>query len=361
MLLVNGEILKLENPDTETGKWVKEQIDKITKSGKVYTLKATMRPQMLALDGGGVHVDHRYHSVPTVTSFINPVTQVGETWQYVEGASSITHDKHGDRVVRRSSPWLISTAGTAFDPRTRAEEIFFISQVSRSLKRRKIVLENKELEAKESAEKELLEAQVKIMIYSPDSIISKEKSGSEDVMRRIAAAFGVENADIVDFNILKINLWDTVRGSQARYTQTQMGYKEFIDIANREGDSEKRSTIMLAMQRGFVNLEDNTWYVNLKGGGRQHLTSVPREKVSSAVDFLMKFLLNKEFESFYKLVEEIIESPAQNIILDATPKSGLGFQELKAKVRDELGWKWKDLQSKKQKELEVIYAQKIKP
>lgn len=359
MLLRNGEILNIEKAQNETEIWVKEEIRKIANSNKVFVFKATMRPVVLSTDTG-YHTDHRYNSIPCETRFINPNTGMEETWRYVGSDVSVKTLQGGIVEVGHGLPFLISTAGTSFASNRKAEEIFFLKEISKTIKNRKVVIEDKELDAKNKAEKELIEASVKMMILSHDSIISVEKTGSNHILKNIASYFGVDNLDTKSDDIIKLNLWDAVQWSEENYLSTKKGYKEFMEMAYQEGDHEKRSLIMLAIQRGSLVYKDSVWYVKLKGGGEQHLVSVPYDKENKKEDLLIRFLTSKDNDTFYKLVEESINQPEPLQIMRSEPKSGMTWIQLRKKLVEELGYPGEYLKGKKQEELEKIYANKIK-
>lgn len=360
MLLRNGEFLNIEKAQNETEIWVKEEIRKIANSNKVFVFKATMKPVILSTDTG-YHTDHRFASIPCETRFTNPNTGMEETWRYVGSDVSVKTLQGGMIEVNHGVPFLISTAGTSFSSDRKAEEIFFLKEISRSVKNRKIVIEDKELDAKNEAKKELIEASAKMMILSPDSIISVEKTGSNHALKNIASYFGVDNLDTKSDDIIKLNLWDAVQWSQENYLSTKKGYKELMEMAYQEGDHEKRSLIMLAIQRGSLIYKESIWFVKLKGGGQHHLVSVPYDKEDKKEDLLIRFLTSNDNNSFYKLVEESINQPEPLQIMRSEPKSGMTWIQLKNKLIKELGYSKEDLKGKKQEELEKIYANKIKP
>jgi hypothetical protein len=360
MLLRNGEILNVEKAQNDTEKWVKSEIKNISESNKVFVFTATMKPVILSTDTGS-HTDHRFISIPCETRFVNPKTGMEETWRYVGNDVSIKTLQGGIIEAQHGKPFIISTSGTSFPSNTKAEEIFFLKEISKSIKNRKIIIEDKELEAKQNAEKELMEASVKMMILSPDSIISIEKTGNSNALKNIASYFGVDNIETKSNDVLKLNLWDSVQWSQNNYLTTKKGYKEFIEMANQEGDHERRSLIILAIQRGLLIYKDSIWFVKLKGGGQQHLVSVPYDKEDKKEDLLVRFLLTKDNNYFYKLVEETINSPEPLQIMNSEPKSNKTWIQLRKKITEDLGYKPEELKGKKQIELEKILANKIKP
>jgi len=300
-------------------------------------------------------------SIPCETRFINNKTGMEETWRYVGNDVSIKTLQGGIVEVPHGRPFIISTAGTSFSSNRNPEEIFFIKEISKSIKNRKIVIEDKEIEAKENAQKELMEATAKMMILSPDSIISVEKTGNNSALKNIASYFGVDNLDMKSDDIIKLNLWDAVQFSQQNYISTKKGYKELIEMANQEGDHEKRSLVILAIQRGTLVYKQSIWYVKLKGGGEQHLVSVPYDKEDKKEDLLIRFLLSNDNTYFFKLVEEAINQPEPLRIMHSELKTNLLPTQLKKKIRDELGYTNEQLKDKKKPELEKILANNIKP
>lgn len=360
MFIRNGEILRVEKADTDTEKWVQSKLREIIDSKKKYTFKATMRPVILNTDTG-THTDHRKIAIPAKTSFVNPITGMNETWHYIGPDTHIEVQQGGSIKVPHVNPFIIDTSGVTYRSDTKAEEIFFLMEISKSKKNRRITIEDKELEAKKSAERELMEATAKVMILSPDSIISVEKTGNNQALKNIASYFGVDNIESKSDSSLKIELWEAVKFCESNYLSTKKGYKELIEMANKEGDHEKRSTILLAINRGILFYDKSIWFVKLKGGGNQHIVSVPYDKESIKEDFLIRFLMNSEYATFFTLVEESLSQPEPVVIMNSNPKSGLNYAQLKKKVKEDLGWTESQLKGKKQVELERILANKQKP
>lgn len=358
MLIRDGEQLNLNKKELdETELWVKEELQRIKKSKNVFIFKSTMKPTMLPDDYGREHVDHRGRSIPTVTIYNNPITGLTENWQLLVNAGSYKKRGDGSIDVRREPGILITTDGRFFDPEKHTEQIFFLLHLSGAVKSRLIYLEDKQLEAKRLDEELMIQDMALNMIMNPSSVISEEITGSLDTMKQLAISWGVPNVERLTASELKINLRKAVIASQDGYVSTRRGFKEFLADANRVGDTEKRATILLAIERNILHFEDNTWSVRTRGGGLQMLRSIPIGEENKKDDWIIRFLSARENESFYTLVHTLLTEPVSEKVVSLERE--MTKAEMLAYCKKDLKWPHNKVFGKTEDDLKRIVVEHL--
>jgi hypothetical protein len=197
------------------------------------------------------------------------------------------------------------------------------------------------------------------LISNPSSPISIEVTGSDDVLKQLAIAWGVPNTDGMTASQLKINLRNAVIKSQDNFLTSQRGFKEFVDDANRLGDSDKRSTILLSIERGILSFDDNIWFVTNREGGKQFLLSIPTDGVTRKDDWIIKHLVKSENNQFYELVESLLTNPAP---ANPTPPKEEPFVRVDAMnlLKNEYNWPHARVMSMKDVKLKELVKNKTK-
>jgi len=357
MLIRAGEQLNLSREKLDkTEKWVKEKLQEIKKSKKVYVFKSTMKPVKLEDDQGYLHTDHRNVSIPTEVLFDNPDTGLTENWQLITNSGSFKRRANGDIDVKREPGLRVSTEGRFLHADRDAETIFYLGFIAMGMYKKYMYLEDKAAEA-EALNKELMMQDMALNIISdPTSIISKEVTGSSEVMQQLAVAWGVVGAEGLTYSELKLNLRRAVIGSHNDRVKTRRGFEEFITDANRLGDSEKRSTILLGIERDILVFEANTWSIKLRGGGLQSLRSIPPGEETNKDNWIIRFLTNSENNQFYELLDSLIKNPIKEKVVTL----GKNKTELLKICKEDLGWPHQKVWSKKKEDLEKIVIEQLR-
>jgi hypothetical protein len=355
MFIRDGEQLNLNGKNLDdTEVWVKEKIGEISLSKKPYVFKAKMKLVPL-IDGDGYqHKDKRHKSIPTETTFINPITKLSETWQYLSHGSGYKKKANGMIDVRRDPGITISTSGLHLDPRKDAEKIFFLMHISASIANGRIYLEDKEKEAKTISDALVLEFEAKNLIMSSSSPISAEVTGDDSLMRQIATSWRVSGSESITYSELKLAIVAALEMSNAEYVVTRRGYGEFIEDARRLGNVEARSLILLAIERNILIFEDNTWSLRTREGGVKFLVSIPPENIAKKDDYVIRFLMNKDNQHFYETVEYLIKDPIAERILGKPLFDKMNKKDLVAYCKSELGYPHKNVFGKKVDDLKKI-------
>jgi hypothetical protein len=362
MFIRDGEQLNLSKKDlNKTEQWIKSTLQEINRSNKMYVFKAKMKPVRLEDSNGGIHVDHRYVSVPTEVLFSNPKTSLTENWQLLTNSGGFKKRADGTIDVQREPGIRISTEGLYLDSSKDAEKIFYLKHISVGQYGKYLYLEDKAAEAKKLDEELMMQDMAFNIISDPKSIISENITGSTDAMKQLAVAWGVVSADSLTYSELKLNLRKALIKSQNDFVKTRRGFREFINEANRIGDSEKRSTILLGIERNILVFEDNMWSLRTREGGLQMLRTIPPGQESSKDDWIIRFLVAKENDAFYELLEGLIKNPITikprvNNIKDQ-PKSRA---DMIRECKGNLGWPHKMVFGKKNEELEQIISDQLK-
>ena len=358
MFVRDGEQLNLNGKELDdTEQWVKKELASIRATKKIFVFKATMKPVKLVDDHGEEHIDHRGISIPTVSMFSNKISGLTESWQLILSAGSFKRTSNGVDV-KREPGIVVSTEGLYLDSNRDYEKIFYLKHISKSIANKRIYLEDKAADAKKFDEELMLQDEAMRLISSPTSPISVDTCGTEDVMRQIAMAWGIIGAPQMTYSEVKINLRNRVIKCQQDYATTNRGYKEFVDDANRLGDSDKRSTILLAIDRGILKFEDNSWFVKTREGSKQFLISIPPTEVSSKDDWLIRHLVKKENHYFYELTESLLQEPIAERIVPL--QKDLTRAEMLEIAKNELGWPHAKVFSRKDDFLKGIVDNKTK-
>ena len=218
MLFLNGEPLKLDTPQGRRyNTFVETKLKKmknpvVFKSGKPVKINDT-----------GLFEPPRQEWIPFVTTVGGE--HGSETWQFTSVLP-----------IKRNDQWIFSERGRIYnhgrklklDKNKDPELIFFFSELSPFIKNGKIILENKEHEARTIIDKEIGVLDAKFFIFSDNSPISVKATSNEDALRTIAASWGVADVDEKSISEVQLALHKAVEKSHASRGITGRGYTEFL-------------------------------------------------------------------------------------------------------------------------------------
>lgn len=209
-----------------------------------------------------------------------------ETWTY-----SPTQPRKIKDELKFSQRGRIMKNAWVLDKNKDKDFIFFFCEISPFVKKKRIVLEDKRVEARKSIDKVLSDTEVRFMIYSDYSPISVKSTGSEDTLRMLAAAWGVTNAHSKEYSIdeIKVALAGQVEKGQANYNSTNRGFKEFLEEAQASELYELRANIQKAIDFGILlyDAENFEWRL---AHAKSPLCSLTSEDIDAPANGLYKFL-----------------------------------------------------------------------
>lgn len=353
MFIINGEPL---NPKTHPQQyaWMQSKFEELRKSGKkMWTYSAFQRrAKIMREDGRLVPQKTRKRIVSLVGSTSDATEGIPETWAYATGFNALKADSVGGYTLNRSTMPL--DFDTKFDV-TKSNDIelvFFFEYLSKNRNIRKI---DYEAQAKNNAEKAALRSKAESLVYSNDSPLHPDSIGSDQPLKTIALSWGVTNAMNLDMYSIMTELWNKVQTNQNNYRTTKRGFKEFIDEVGNYGDSSKRATITLAIEKGTLRYDGGLWKLVTAGGVEQPLCAVPKQDEVQKDEYVMEYLLNTP--KWFEVIEASLNKSQGNPIEGVK----LGRFDLIKVAKSELGWSHQSLTKKSNKELEEILAEKKEP
>jgi len=139
----------------------------------------------------------------------------------------------------------------SFDKKRQPDLIFFMMKLSHQVKGGAIILEDKKKEARKVIERDDREIAVKYQIYNMDSPLSPHNTGSEDMLRMIASAWGVSKAHSKKKSLdeVRVELFSAVDKGQRELDKTGRGFDIFLS----EIKSKERLVLRANIQRAFDN------------------------------------------------------------------------------------------------------------
>lgn len=266
MLYVNQEEVKPGSPAHarfmafRDGKLKKMKNPVIFKSGLRVTFDANGRPN-----------DPKSETIPYQTTIQGETGS--ETWVYTPSPPR----KVDGNLVFSEKGRMFWHGKKLMLNKSEAELIFFLSELSPLVKKGRIVLEDKEFEARTQISKKVGALDVEWYVYSEHSPLSVESTGGEETLRTIASAWGVPGVEALGISEVKVNLVKYIQRSEANRASTGRGYAEFVSETRVDEYIKLRSIVQRAIDRGAVYLDngDNTW----RFGANQQIimTVAPRD------------------------------------------------------------------------------------
>jgi hypothetical protein len=181
----------------------------------------------------------------------------GEHWRYCNRPPRKNKDgnfKYSPRGKHLKRYW-------EFDKKRDTEQIFFFHQISPFIKNGKIICEDKERDAKRTLERETADLDVRFMITSDHSPISVKQTGSEAVLRMMAAAWGVADVHTDKLSIaeVQVELLSAVQQSHKNYAATQRGYNEFLEEVEGQRHVSTLANVQKAIDTGVIIYDKPTF------------------------------------------------------------------------------------------------------
>ena len=186
-------------------------------------------------------------------------TYGSQHWRYCETAP----------VKNESGKWKYSPLGEEFkrlwtiDKTKQPDKIFFMLELSHDVKNNTIICEDREKEALKTIEKDDKAVAVKFMVTNAISPLSPESTGSEELLRMIAAAWGVSQAHQKRKSLpeIRVELFGIIESNEKKHDVSGRGFDTFLmEIKSRER-IVLRANIQRAIDNKIIKYDKNnfTW------------------------------------------------------------------------------------------------------
>lgn len=296
MLLKNGELLKLEK-EPEFQSFVKHK------------LPALPNPVCFRYPR---HVEIN----PTGLKEEAPVFNILATAR-VEGSNGLEEWAYTERLKRDNALGMYVPDsnyvtgrpiknGELQVPHKRADLIFFLMEKSRQYGK-SFVVDDKVKQAAERVEKKARKADLEAAIYSSLSPLKDDA-----LLRDVAAAWGIPNADTEAIPILKEKLESKVltNENETSVNKTAWGIDVFLEKINSGGEMKRRAVARRALDQDIVVYDEMSFYFKLKDSNDK-LMIVPQEAFNHREDYFVNQVLKENVESkrVWQVVKKEVITP----------------------------------------------------
>ena len=270
MLFVNNEPIKEGSPQKKRYTYWRDNTLKGMKNPVIFKsgLKIKFNPTGLAEPPRNEWIPFRAtvsgEGGDTETWIYSPVLPLKKKDEYV-------FPERG-RMFRHGRKWKL-------DKNKDSELIFFMMEVCPFVKKGRIVMEDKEGEARKEIEKAIGSDDVKFHVYSKYSPLSPEQTGSEDTLRLLASAWGIANVEDMGINEIRLALVEAVETSQGNYNVTKRGYNEFLTETKVTNLLVLRANIQRAIDKGIIVFDEDNMSWKFKSSGYTLMNVPHRDSV----------------------------------------------------------------------------------
>ncbi len=172
------------------------------------------------------------------------------------------------------------------------EFAYFLIKFSSQYRNGEITLYSPERIASNQAKKEELLAYVHSLIFSKDSVISREYTGSETFMRNIARKWGIMNTEKITYDQVRVALWNKLQTMREDTKIKQ--YEIFLNDIKEIKNVNLIANIRLAIEKGLLeyNSFDGYYYLYSRTGVKNKILKVNKNEMDKATDLLFNFFAN---------------------------------------------------------------------
>lgn len=261
MLLVNK---KLIDDNSKVGQWIKNKVleyqdrDKpiefesyMEKFPKRFTYTETGQPTARREETQGVWIGSQENfTIPEVGKVtINWVRDLPEI------KSDGTYDVKKTLIGVRKGRLKVY-------PKQDPDKAFFLCEISSVVKNGEVTVIDREADDQKELDKISDTSMVEYMVGNPSSPIAPEVLGSDNILRDLAAGWGVINSENAPLSTLRKQLIINVKQSHKNKEKTKRGFDEFVNDMNalqKGGDNavKIRKDIQLALENKKLLHEEN--------------------------------------------------------------------------------------------------------
>ena len=227
-------------------------------------------------------------------------------WRYCETAP----------VKNERGKWIYKPLGKndfkrsyAVDKAKRPDFIFFMMELCHKTKDGTVIFEDRKAEARKRIAKDDKANAVKFMITNSMSPLSPENSGSEDMLRMIAAAWGVPHAhnQRKSLDEVRVELLDIVEIAEKK-ADSERGFDTFLSEINSKERIVLRANIQRAIDKKTISYDSKEFTWKYEGTDHLIVTISTRFFKSPASGLFEYFLTNEDKKRvFYQILEDKYE------------------------------------------------------
>jgi len=223
-------------------------------------------------------------------------------WRYC--VSAPRKDKNGK--------WMYKPLGMEFKrslaiKKSQPDFIFFMVELCHKVKDGTIICEDRKKEAREMIAKDEKDIAVKFMINNKLSPLSPHNTGSEDMLRMIAAAWGVSHAHNKKKSLdeIRVELFGVVSQEEKKHDVSGRGYDTFLNEIKSREKIVLRANIQRAVDNKTIayNKEEFTW---MYMPNKQVIKTIASRFFGSPETGLFEYFLNDDNKRkiFYATLED---------------------------------------------------------
>jgi hypothetical protein len=326
MILRNHEIVDLKEdivlyydeqgePVTST---LEKELQDIRKEKTPFVLRSNIKPTFTRTSKGAVQKDYEKQG-----NFKLDSQWDGELWQYVTpGRRVMGKDGYEIKDTRR----MRFKGEALLDPKRDTELIFYLKYRSSKFQKGKIFFHDEEVLEEKKAELNEMEALAKYYIFSADSPISFQRTGSEQAMKQLASSYDIHNVSGLSYTATKNAIWDLLQRLSGKKKDNPKYYKDFVKQVEMRTDVSKTANVNQAIQLGILiyNPDTREWSFKEKGGSEKKLVTAPIDEINNYKDCVVRYLIDTKNAYWYDQVKASLDDNAYERI----PQSIIaGFEE----------------------------------
>jgi hypothetical protein len=283
MLIKNGKLVDLKE-DKDFQRFKKNELPHLPNP---LVIKS---PRPVSINPTGLKEEMPAYNILLISAHESP--EGLDEWAYT---ARLKRDKDsGDYIPDKKSELI--TGNIKSIQHKDADLIYFLLKKSRQLGNSFIVEDNVK-DAIVRAEKKANEAELQALIYTSLSPLA-----DEELLRNVAAAFGVDNAHTKPAPIVREDLENVIRKGEERkkHDKSAWGIDEFKDKINSTDEMLKRSIARRAVDNKVVYYHPESFFFRFKDNDDKILL-VPKEQLSKREEyFVNQCMRDKELWAIIK-------------------------------------------------------------
>lgn len=277
MLYVNDEPLDIRNKDDERVQFYLNELAIIRQKKDYVVIQRIKTESKLMKDDKGRLLREPFTTIPCKW-VVNSVRGT-EEWRWAE--TRRTRNTKGGNVFAYDPNHFILNDEMHLNPEGDGEKIFYLTRIAKvescGCRVFDPVAEAQNRNAMSGGD----ELDARYMLFrNPD--VTEEK------IRTVALAWGIDNADTVHIDILKDRLWEAVKIGEVRVNDGARGFRNFVKDFQNDDKTEMRATIQKSIQQGIIeyNALQKGWFYKNSG---ELIARVPDERIQRKFEILVEY------------------------------------------------------------------------
>jgi len=245
----------------------------------------------------------------------------------------------------KDGKWIYKPLGMEFKrslaiKKSQPDFIFFMMELCHKVKDGTIICEDRKKEAREMIAKDEKDVAVKFMINNKLSPLSPQETGSEDLLRMIAAAWGISHAHNKKKSLdeIRVELLGVVTQEEKKHDISGRGYDTFLSEIRSREKIVLRANIQRAVDNQTIayNKEEFTW---MYMPNKQVIKTLASRFFGSPETGLFEYFLNDDNKRkiFYATLEDKYEvrDPLIDVLGEDIGKDDTDVEEPKEPPKEE--------------------------